>query len=48
MYILNQESSYTKERLPMPLTEAQILIGLFTALFPGMLAYKLCVELYRA
>jgi photosystem I reaction center subunit XII len=32
----------------MALTDSQVLIALFAALFPGMLAYKLCVELYRA
>jgi photosystem I reaction center subunit XII len=32
----------------MPLSDAQVLTALFMALFPGILAYKLCLELYKA
>jgi photosystem I reaction center subunit XII len=34
--------------MAMALTESQVLVALFVALFPGILAYKLCTELYRA
>jgi photosystem I reaction center subunit XII len=30
------------------MTDAQVYMALFIALFPGILAYKLCTELYKA
>jgi photosystem I reaction center subunit XII len=32
----------------MPLSDSQVLMALFIALFPGILAFKLCFELYKA
>jgi photosystem I subunit 12 len=31
----------------MPLSETQVLVALFIALLPGILAYRLATELYK-